>query len=238
MRIVSLLMCLTLIAGSLQAASTAIHPGHYIAEGGWGDLIITSGENAALDFNLQSVGGNAHTCNLEGRIDGTTATLIDEAGGPSCIVKFVVKSSGIQVISGAESCRNYCGVRGRFEGVYRIPPRGCDDVSRSKTRETFKQLYDRKQYRQALGTLSPLLTTCGPILFRFESGAIINDIAITQYKLGMREACLKSLAPYAEDAALSDSEIFENYPPADAESYLPIIKAARTNLRLCRKLKS
>jgi hypothetical protein len=56
----------------------------------------------------------------------------------------------------------------------------------------------------------------------------------TSYALGDRAACLKTLQPLAEDAALSDDGVKENYPPADAEIYLPVVRATRTNLKLCR----
>jgi hypothetical protein len=46
---------------------------------------------------------------------------------------------------------------------------------------------------------------------------------------------LKTLAPLQEDAAMSDDEIRDNYPPSDADAWLPIVKAARFNLGLCRK---
>jgi hypothetical protein len=66
----------------------------------------------------------------------------------------------------------------------------------------------------------------------FERGSGLLNI--TQYKVGDKAACLKTLQPLAEDAARTDADIKEGYPPADAEDYLPIVKATRFNLKMCK----
>ena len=40
-------------------------------------------------------------------------------------------------------------------------------------------------------------------------------------------------ASLAADAARKDAQIREDYAPTDAEIYLPVVRAARTNLKLC-----
>jgi hypothetical protein len=221
-----------------QAADTALPPGEYITERGWGSLKIAAPAKGAQTFSLDSYGANAHICGLEGKIVGDRGIVDAEDGDSACFLRFVHKGSAIDVISGHESCRDYCGARAGFEGVYLKPAPGCESAAIKQTRGTFKTLYDRKQYRQALNLLSPLPNQCAKTLDWLESPAIVNDIAITQYKLGMRDACLKTLAPLQENAELSDDEIREGYPPSDAENYLPLVKATRTNLRLCRSLKT
>ncbi len=47
-------------------------------------------------------------------------------------------------------------------------------------------------------------------------------------------ACRATLAPLAADAARSDEAIRNDYPPSDADAYLSVLKATRTNLKLCR----
>jgi hypothetical protein len=69
-----------------------------------------------------------------------------------------------------------------------------------------------------------------------ETASIRNDLAVTQYHLHDRAACLSTLDPLAADAAKSDAAIRENFPPTDADDYLPLVKAARTNLKLCNAL--
>jgi len=86
----------------------------------------------------------------------------------------------------------------------------------------------------ALTTLAPVLTECDKTLDWISKGWMRNDLALTQYKLGDRAACLQTLAPLAESAGKSDEKIQEEYPPADAEIYLPVVRATRTNLKLCR----
>ena len=47
------------------------------------------------------------------------------------------------------------------------------------------------------------------------------------------EMCIRDRAPLAEEAGKTDQELREAYPPTDADVVLPMLKAARTNLRLC-----
>jgi hypothetical protein len=51
--------------------------------------------------------------------------------------------------------------------------------------------------------------------------------------LGDFTACQRTLQSLAADAAKTDEALREKYPPSDADSYLPIVKAARTNIKLC-----
>ncbi len=238
LRCFAILPILLTAAFSAEAGNDAFPPGEYLTERGWGSLEIATDANGAQTFSLDSIGPNGHLCGLEGKIDGDQG-IVDVVGSDgACFVRFVRKGDAIDVVSGHESCRNYCGYRGRFEALYLKPAPGCKSANVTLTRAEFKRLYDRKQYRKALTLLSPLPNQCIKTLSWLESPAILNDIAITQYKLGMREACLKTLAPLQEDAARSDDEILADYPPADGISRLESVKAARTNLRLCRSLRT
>ena len=62
-----------------------------------------------------------------------------------------------------------------------------------------------------------------------------NDLALTQFRLGDAAGCLRTLEPLAKDAAKSDAQIRdEMVAPTDVDNWLPVVKAARTNLKLCR----
>ena len=102
-------------------------------------------------------------------------------------------------------------------------------------RTAFKSLYDARSFAEAAAKLRPLLTTCAPVLPWLDAGWIRNDLALTEFKLGDRSACLVTLARLAADAALSDDGLHEKYPPADFDDYFPIVKAARANLALCKR---
>lgn len=235
MRFVPLIpMCaLAAVVAAAHAAGPGPRSGEYISAGGWGRLTISVEARGALPFSLTAFGPNAHICQLEGRIVGGSATLEDSE--PACVVDFVVGPDAVEVISRAESCREYCGARAWFEGDYFVPATGCDDASRGDTRKHFKQLYDRKDYRGALATLSPLPQACAKTLHWLERAEMLNDIAITQYKLGDLSGCLRTLEPMAKDAATPDDQIEVEGWIAEREAYLPIINATRFNLGLCRK---
>lgn len=228
-------LCIHAVAAlSSIAVAAQPTPGQYVTEHGWGHLTIKQAQGK-LTFTIDAFGANAHICNLEGEIRKDQAVLGAGDGTKPCVVSFTDKNGGVQVDTNqAEGCREYCGVRAQFEGLYLKPAPGCEDASRARARKTFKQLYDKKAYAEALATLSPVLQQCGPTLDWLETGWLRNDIALTQLKLGKPADCLTTLAPLANDAALSDEDLRGNYLPSDAESYLPIVKATRTNLRLCK----
>jgi hypothetical protein len=222
---------------SLQVASETLLSGEYQTEGGWGYLTIDSAVDGTQTLSLESHGPNGHLCGLEGKLVGDRGIIDQNDGEGACFIRLIREGDAINVISGHESCRNYCGYRGIFEGQYYKPAPGCEVNDVQQARATFKQLYDRKQYRKALDILAPVPTRCAKTLDQMQIPNITNDIAITQYKLGLRDACLKTLEPLSKDAMRSDEDILADYPPADGIGRLESVKAARTNVRLCRGLK-
>ena len=150
-------------------------------------------------------------------------------------MKFDASAKGIGVSSN-EACRTYCGMRAQFDGMYFKPAPGCSSDERSSTRDAFKASYAKKDYAAARAKLEPLLTQCAALLSWLEKPSIRNDLAVTLYHLHDRAACLSVLEPLADDASKTDDAIRENYPPTDADDYLPLVKAARTNLKLCKAL--
>jgi len=223
-------------ATSAPASRTvpAIAPGEYTTEGGGGTLVVARKKNT-LTFSIESVGANGHTCTLEGELRDGRATLEGMETNAPCVVALAGDIAGINVgASENGACRMYCGARAGFEGLYLKLAAQCTGAAIRKSRDAFKRQYDAKQYADAQRTLGAVLTDCARTLHWLESGRIRNDLAVTLHKLGDLEGCLNMLKPLAEDARGSDDAIREGYPPTDAESYLPIVRATRTNLKLCR----
>lgn len=225
-------------AGAQPAPATRLEAGEYITEKGWGTLTLRQGGGGRLSFVIEAVGANGHTCGLEGEVVKGRATLeTDEESGP-CRVSFTPRGGGIEsvevVAEDAEACRYFCGMRAVFEGLYLKPPAGCAPAARETARTEFKRLYDKKAYPQALARLEPVLEGCARFVGWIEEGWIRNDLAITLLKTGDLAGCRRLLEPLAADAARTEEELREEYPPSDADSYLPVVKAARTNLKLCK----
>lgn len=214
-------------------AADTPQPGEYTAEGGWGHLSIERRADGALHFNINSLGANWHSCELDGDIHDGRATLESDYHATPCVVSFAPQDGGVGVTSEGESCRSYCGMRAGFDGLYLRTTPACTVAAQAKARKTFKQLYQRKDYAAALATLEPVLRDCHNILHWHDEGWIRNDLAITRFKLGDRPGCLTTLEPLMEDARLPNEALRDRLPPGDAESYLEIIKATRTNLKLC-----
>ena len=215
-----------LLAASLAQAQVA--PGKYIAEHGFGTLDIKDGK-----FDITSVGGNGHTCGVQGEMKGATGVAEDE--GDVCKIDFKAKDGGYEVTpTTPDTCRNYCGARAYFEGLYLKPAPGCADEAREATKKSFKTAYGAKDYAKAHALLAPVLQKCARTLGPMETASIRNDLAITLYHLGRKAECRKVLAPMAEDAARKDDDLMADYPPSDWDAYKPLIKAARTNLALCK----
>jgi hypothetical protein len=227
---------LTLISTSAIAQQVPIKAGDYITEGGSGYLSIKQGPKGLLAFTIESLHVNGHMCSADGKIVGQQAIL--ETGNGNCIIKFTLKSADIDVsVNDEQICHYFCGMRANgFEGLYLKPPNGCTSKEIKTRRAEFKRLYDKKNYSQAQMLLKGVLNDCVKTLDSRAIGWIRNDLALTYYKLNDRESCSKILLPLAELAALSDKQLEEEYGvrPMDLASDLPIIKATRTNLKLCK----
>lgn len=209
-------------------------PGTYQTEGGWGVLRVTLEGPASLRFRLRTEGANGHSCGLDGAIVGGVASLTPVGAGEVCRVFFGRDGDAVVLsTNGAEACRHYCGARAAFEGRYLPARAGCSDAERRAARREFKARYDAGDYAAALARLQPVLERCATATPWLEAGWIRNDLAITQLRLGAPADCLRTLAPLRADAARGDSEIRAAYPPADADRYLGILRATRSNAGRC-----
>lgn len=217
-----------------QRTTTSLKPGEYLTEGAWGHLSLRPGFGNSLVFAIEATGGNMHVCALDGEVNGGKATLEGADEKTPCVVTFVHTGEGVKVSANEpDACRDYCGARASFEGLYLRPSARCTKEAVATARKSFKQLYDTRQFAQARSVLEPVLTLCSRTLHRAEEGRIRNDLAVTMHKLADLSGCQLVLQPLAEDAKLTDAEFREGNPPADADMMLPIVRAARTNLRLC-----
>lgn len=232
-----------LFSSLVFAQASTFPPGEYLTKGGFGVLEIKPVQQGRQKFSIDAVGGNLHRCMLEGEIQNRKATLIEEINKSRCDISFTTKGTGITVeMHTPETCRRYCGARAGFEGTYLKPVPGCDTVSITRNRERFKKLYDQKNYAAAERTLAPVLRNCKKTLVWWEDGWIRNDLGLTQAKQGDAVACLATLKPLMKDAAKTDEAVCNGdngrfLPPGDCETYLPIVQAARVNLKWCARAK-
>ena len=235
MKRMALMLVLGCAAVWVFAAEPVLQPGDYITERGWGTLAIKRGNGGALNFQLEAMGGNAHSCSLDGEIRNGRATLEAMDKDKPCVVTFAAKGDGIAVDSvDAQICRYFCGMRASFEGLYQKAAPGCAPSALRATRKEFKTLYDRKDFAAARAKIEPAFNNCAKTIDWLDTGWIRNDLALVQLRTGDAAACLRTLEPLAKDAAKSDAQIRdEMVAPTDIENWLPVVKAARTNLKLC-----
>lgn len=221
-------------AAPADAARVDPAPGDYQTEGGWGRLKVTREGPVTLRFRLRAEGANGHSCGLDGTILAGVASLTPEGVREVCRVFFGRDGEAVVLsTNGAEACRYYCGARASFEGRYLPSRAGCSEPARRTARRDFKARYDAGDYAGALARLQPVLARCTAATPWLELGWIRNDVAIAQLKLGAPGDCLQTLAPLRADAARSEAEIREAYPPSDADRYLSILRATRSNAARC-----
>lgn len=217
-----------------QVTVTTIAPGHYATDQGWGWLVIDPRKNSSVGFSVETRSTLTEGCEFGGELTGRTG--VAQRGNSSCTISFNPTTKGVTLkLETAEACKELCGLNGSFEGEYlRDANPSCMPAAVEDTRDRFKRLYDHRDYRGALELLQPVLINCTAFLDALNLGSIRNDLAITQYKNGQRAECIATLKPYQRDAKRGDKAVLQDWGRPDvAEAYLAIIKAARTNLRLC-----
>ncbi|MEY4562997.1 MAG: hypothetical protein RLZZ618_2274 [Pseudomonadota bacterium] len=224
---------LSLASAGHAAAATGWNAGEYLSEGGYGRLVIST-RAGETRFDLDEQGVNGHSCSVDGVITGREAKLNASTPGQLCVVKFSPTAQGIAVAhDSSDGCRNFCGARADFGGEYLRPEPGCTRAQQQASRKSFNTLYRAKSYATALAVLSPVLNRCGRLQHWMTNAAIRNDVAITQYHLGQRAECLKTLQPLEARTTNSEAELKALLPPVDFESFLSTAKATWHNKRLC-----
>lgn len=219
---------LALGALATTAGAQNIAPGTYVYQGGNGSLLV----KANRTFVISTVGGNGHICDVEGTLVGNSGKSTENR----CVLtlKPIAENWHLDT-NGDQSCREYCGARAGFDGLYIKPDAACTSSAIANSRRIFKSNYDHKEFSLAVQILAPVLSQCTQVLNRFDENWIRNDVALAQLRGGDAAACLNTLAPLVEIATMSDDDIRGLPEPTYISNYLDIAKAVRTNLRLCRK---
>jgi hypothetical protein len=213
---------------TLAQISTPAEGDYVINDGVWGTLQV----QPRGKFRIETIGANGHTCELDGVIIGGKSTPQKS----ECQVTFSSDGPDVNVTTnGGGKCVGFCGARSWFEGRYRKPPPSCENKKVQATRKQFQREYQTKNYSAALETIKPVAAQCKQFLYWIDLGWVLNDLALTQFKLGDRASCIRTLQSLAPDAALSDEQITGKFPPADSDMYLPVVHATRTNLKLCSR---
>lgn len=227
---------LFLISCAVHAQTASIAPGEYIAGAGGGTLIVAPAVGDGQTFSIESFGINGHECSLAGVIRKLRAEVETDKGEAACVVEFALNGAAIEVKPKTEqACRYFCGMRAWFEDSYVRAPPGCTGQEVKQARAGFKTAYDGKDYARARTYLAPLLAQCTEVLSEFADGDIRNDLAVTLYHLGKLAECREVLDKIGYLVETSDAELREqySYAPSDADGYIAIARAARTNFRLC-----
>lgn len=228
-RFASLCAAVSWAGYALPADPPAVKPGEYVYERGAGTLTIKAG-NGKQTFAIDTVGANAHTCDLTGTIAGLEGrTDGDDAVAP-CVFRITPLPGAVSIAAETDdACRAYCGARAAFEGKYSRPAPQCTATAVAATRATFKRLYVAKKFEKARAALEPLLR-CEDFVDRFSSAWIRNDVAVTRHALHDDAGCREVLEPLRDLADDDDPGAGE---PAFKDELTRIASATRFNLHLC-----
>lgn len=219
-------------------ATDAVPLGEYVLTGDRGRLKIERRDGKEI-FSIDSMGGNCHTCDLSGRLSGTTAETVDEVpsnGNTVCRIRMNPSPDGGQITVEPlteEACRQYCGMRAGFNGVYRKPQGRCTKPGQRNARDAFIRNYRAKRFNEAVAVLRPVLEQCSEFLDWIEVDRVRNDLALAYLRTGNTEQCVETLRvttafEYADEKALR-----KELPPCDFDNYLPTAQATWHNMRLC-----
>lgn len=235
------------VTASAMAAPPKIQPGQYVRERGSGMLTIRSDAQKRLTFEIESIGGNCHTCNVSGVISGATGYpdgWAAESDDSKCDISFSAGRSAVIVSPiNVEECRAYCGMRAGFDGMYHVPPAACTNAGRQALRDRFLSLYRSRRFAQAADILQSLMAQCEKFMDWIEMDQVRNDLALAQYHNGEFQQCLATLDATLAARARNEEELKggENgiyLPPCDFDNYIGVAKSTWFNKALCAKAMS
>lgn len=218
-----------------EAAGQSVAPGRYIAVGDWATLVVKKTPDGPVRFEIDAVGANCHVCTLSGVVLGNIA-VADGAADPGasapCRISLQRGIAGVSVtpVSG-ESCRDYCGMRADFAGLYKLPPAACTQKQQAARRAGFLSLYRAKKFAEARESLESLLAECREFLNWIEIDKVRNDLALAQYRAGDARACLMTLAETRAGKVRNEDEL--GLLPCDNDSYIATARATWHNQKLC-----
>ncbi|MCP1175623.1 hypothetical protein [Ralstonia chuxiongensis] len=218
-----------LASACAMAAGPAVEPGEYVYILGGsasGTMTVKGGS-----FSITTIGGNCHTCAIEGTFRGRVGVDTDEG---KCHIAVSGNKDALKLDSSAtaEACRDFCGMRAMFDGDYRRAPAACTDRQRQARIGQAHKQYAAKDYDAARTTLRSLLSDCAPFMDWIERDKVRSDLAVTEYHRGDNAQCLAVLSETTAVKAQKDASLF--LPPCDADNYASTSKAILYNQGLCK----
>jgi len=222
------MIVLTASLAGHAARAQSILPGNYVTEGRWGTLAIEPDGR----FRLDTIGANAHTCEVEAVIRGSKALTSE-----GCSIKFERSLDRVSVYpepTTQEACRSHCGMRAAFQGDFFREIPACREDPVKQERERFAKLYRGRRYREAAEVLSTLLNRCGRFLYWLPDEAQVrNDLAVTYHHLSDDAACIGVLSPlrrtFVEDSRITGRV----FTPADQPDGPEMVRITRFNWQTC-----
>ncbi|MDE1143331.1 MAG: hypothetical protein V4793_20425 [Paraburkholderia tropica] len=219
-------LCAVFGASAVQAAPV-VEAGDYIfVEGGsgHGSLSVKNGR-----FSIETLGGNCHECQVDGKIVGRTGVATD--GETTCRISMTGANGQLKLDTGdSDACRSFCGMRADFQGEYRKPPEACRDAARATRLKSARALYAKKDYAGASAALGSLVGECQTFMNWIERDSARSDLALAQYHLGQSAQCVATLA---QTVAIQNGT--DELPPCDADNYRSVGKAILFNEAMCRR---
>lgn len=233
------LLALCTVVSPVRAAAASISPGEYISLHGATNLSIEPSKSPVglQHYQFTENGLDGTTCTVQNTISKERSYPNSLLPGKLCVIRFWEHEDYLEVRLEADACKNSCGKDAHVNGFYHIPAIGCDDVSRQRSREDFKRLYDNNEYEAALSLLNPLVTACSLTMRDTESAEIKNDIAITQFHLGRLSDCRKTLDGISYHKLKNEVELKRKLSALEFDTYLPIARATWYNFKLCKQPK-
>lgn len=231
-------------SASAVAAQPEIRTGQYVRDRDSGTLTIRSDEQNKRTFEIESIGGNCHSCSVSGVIRGSIGhadSWAADGSASKCIISFSADRSKVVVKpTTGEECRAYCGARAGFEGSYVLPPAACTSADRQAQRDSSLALYRSRRYSQAASTLQTLITRCGEFMNWIEIDQVRNDLALSQYHNSEISQCLETLnatqaTKFKDEEELKAGGPHVYLPPCDFDNYVGVAKATWFNKALCTK---
>lgn len=226
-----------MLANCCAYAKQDLPNGVYEAKGSRGSLVIEMVEGGRKKFDIGTLGANGHVCSLSGEVTGLIGQAIEAdplPNSPVCMIDFKIIKRGISAKPrNHEDCLSFCGARAWFEGEYFLPPKGCNSDERKVRRESFVAAYKARQYATAFGALNSLYMQCKEYLHWIDLDEIRNDLAITQFNLGNKAACLATMRDNIGSAYPSEEKLREHLPPIDFDIYLRVAQATWFNAKKC-----
>lgn len=242
--LILLFVLMVATVGLAQAAQPNIPPGQYVLDGDSGTLTIRPDTQNRQKFEIETIGGNCHSCSVTGVITGGIGhadSWAEDGSDSKCRIAFSADRTSVSVRPiTEEECRAYCGMRAGFAGTYRVPPAACTRAGRQKQRDQFLRQYRAKQYADATKTLESLVAQCEKSMSWIEVDQVRNDLALAQYHSGNAQQCLATLnatlAAQAKDGEELKSGNGKVYlPPCDFDNYIGVAKSTWFNQALCAK---